>query len=80
MTRAHWRGWLVAGLIVAIVAIVTFAPADAAVDLALFERSWVLLPDIGRTATVAAPSAQPLPDAPFLSRLWSRGPPASSIA
>lgn len=80
MTRGHGREWLAAGLIVAIVATVAFAPGAAAFELAVFERPWVLLPDIARTARVAAPSAQPLPDAPFLALLSSRAPPASSIA
>jgi len=80
VTRPHRTRWLAAGLCVAIVAIVAFAPGAGAFDLAVFERPWVLLPDIARAAEDVVPSAHPLPDAPLLALVSSRAPPASPIA
>lgn len=70
----------VAGFCIAVIVLAAFLPGFCALDYALFEPQWVLLPDevivaVDRPATSC--DEQP---APLLSLLSSRGPPARPLA
>jgi hypothetical protein len=70
----------VAGLCIAVIALAAFLPGISALELALVEPQWVLLPDstpVAVCSTVLGADEQPIP---FLSLLPSRAPPSLSLA
>jgi hypothetical protein len=70
----------VAGLCIAVIALAAFLPGISALEYALFEPEWVLLPDdtpVVVCSPVACGDEQPVP---FLSLLPSRAPPAFPLA
>lgn len=74
------RRALVVGLCIAVVAVAAFLPGTSALDYALFELPWVLLPDQAPTAFHAVPArASEQPDS-LLSLALERGPPPSSLS
>ena len=76
VTRTRRHRWLALGLCVAIVAVAAIVPGGAALEVALFERSWVLLPDMARAPRAPERTEPPPPAAPVLASLPSRAPPA----
>jgi hypothetical protein len=70
----------VAGLCIAVIALAAFLPGISALEYALFEPQWVLLPDdtpVAVCSTVACRDEQPVP---LFSVLPSRAPPSSLFA
>jgi hypothetical protein len=73
MRRSHRR---VIGLCVVVIAVAAFLPGISALDFALLEPQWVLLPDdtpVAPGPAVASCDEQPVP---LLRVLSSRAPPA----
>ena len=76
VTRTRRQRWLALGLCVAIVAVAAIVPGGAALEVALFERAWVLLPDMARSPRPPERTEPRPPAAPALPSLPSRAPPA----
>lgn len=70
----------VAALCIAVIALAAFLPGISALDYALFEPLWVVLPD--EVAVAVCVTATPCDEqpVPFLSLLSSRGPPSLPLA
>jgi hypothetical protein len=77
MPRPHRS---VAGFCVAVIVLAAFLPGFCALDYALFEPQWVLLPDevvVAVDSPLIPAAAQPVA---LLSLVSSRGPPSRPLA
>jgi len=70
----------VAGLCIAVIVLAAFLPGISALDYALFEPQWVLLPDEVRLAVYSPVEPGDEQPVPFLSLLPSRAPPSVPLA
>jgi hypothetical protein len=67
-------------LCIAAVALAAFLPGVSTLDFAVFEPTWVLLPDLASVAVPEAPSAPAEQPLSLLALLPSRAPPAPAVA
>ncbi len=70
----------VAGLCIAVIVLAAFLPGVCALDYALFEPQWVLLPDEVTVALDIPVASSDEQTVPLLSLGPSRGPPSSPLA
>jgi hypothetical protein len=70
----------VAGLCIAVIVLAALLPGISAVEYALFEPLWVLLPDEAPVAVVSSIVCGDEQPVPLFGLLSSRAPPSFSVA